>query len=94
MGGARWGCYKSEEESDSAGEGMAGASAPFAHRGSSLREVFLEEPLLQRMEANSKPAWPLSSHVTLEPPLAVTGRSLCNLKAIVRRAEKLGEWGL
>lgn len=62
-------------------EGMHGICAPSAPRGSSWRKVSLEEPCLQRMETNSKPAWPLSSRVTLEPPLAVTKPSLCNLRA-------------
>lgn len=62
-------------------EGMRGVCAPSSLRGSSLRKVSLEEPPLQRMETNSKPAWPLSSRVTLEPPLVVAGPSLCNPRA-------------
>lgn len=73
---------------------MGGASDPSAPRGSSLGKVSLEESPLKRKETNSKPAWPLSSHVTLEPPLAVTGPSLCNLRAVVRLAGEPGEWGM
>lgn len=46
------------------GKGWAGLVLPFLPRGLSLRKVSSEEPALQRMEANSKPAWPLSSHGT------------------------------
>lgn len=73
---------------------MGGASAPSAPRGSSLGKVSLEESPLKRTETNSKPAWPLSSRVTLEPPLVVTGPSLCNLRAVVRLAGEPGEWGM
>lgn len=62
-------------------EGVHGICVPSAPRGISWRKVSLEEPHLQRMETNSKPAWPLSSPVTLEPPLVVTGPSLCNRRA-------------
>lgn len=73
---------------------MGGASAPSAPRCSSLRKVSLEESSLKRMETNSEPAWLLSSHETLEPPLEVTGPSLCNLRKVVRIAEELGKWAL
>lgn len=74
------------------GKGWAGPVLPLPPRDSSLGKVSLEE--LKRIETNSKPAWPLSSHVTLEPPLAVTGPSLCNPRAVVRLAGEAGEWGM